>query len=48
MTETAAQHDEPGLENRVEEKGHLDRCWLTVEEKRSVRDATIRGEVTAA
>src|SRR5205809_6116826 len=33
--------DEPGLENRVEDPGHLDRCWLTVEEKRDVRDVTI-------
>ena len=35
---------EPALENRVEEPGHLDRCWLEVETKRSVRDATIRGD----
>jgi len=40
--------DEPALENRVEEPGHLDRCWLTVEQKRSLRGATIAGEVTAA
>jgi oligopeptide/dipeptide ABC transporter ATP-binding protein len=40
--------EEPLLENRVEEPGHLDRCWLTVEQKRSLRDATIAGEVTAA
>jgi peptide/nickel transport system ATP-binding protein len=40
--------EEPALENRVEEPGHLDRCWLTVEQKRSLRDATIAGEVTAA
>jgi oligopeptide/dipeptide ABC transporter ATP-binding protein len=36
--------DEPGLENRVETPGHLDRCWLEVETKRSVRGATIRGD----
>jgi peptide/nickel transport system ATP-binding protein len=39
---------EPGLENRVEEPGHLDRCWLTVEEKRGIRDKTIHGEIAAA
>ena len=40
--------EEPGLENRVEEPGHLDRCWLTVEEKRALRDKTIHGEFQAA
>jgi oligopeptide/dipeptide ABC transporter ATP-binding protein len=35
---------EPPLENRVETPGHLDRCWLDVEAKRSVRDATISGD----
>jgi oligopeptide/dipeptide ABC transporter ATP-binding protein len=40
--------DEPGLENRVEEPGHLDRCWLTVEEKRGLRDKTLHGEIQAA
>jgi len=35
---------EPDLENRVEVPGHLDRCWLDVETKRSVRDATISGD----
>jgi peptide/nickel transport system ATP-binding protein/oligopeptide transport system ATP-binding protein len=39
--------EEPGLENRVETPGHLDRCWLTVEEKRELREATIRGELVA-
>jgi len=33
--------EEPPLENRVEEPGHLDRCWLDVEFKRSHRDETI-------
>ena len=37
-------HEEPGLENRVEQKGHLDRCWLTVEEKKRLRVATLAGE----
>jgi len=35
--------EEPGLENRVETPGHLDRCWLGVEYKREHRDATISG-----
>jgi oligopeptide/dipeptide ABC transporter ATP-binding protein len=34
---------EPPLENRVEAPGHLDRCWLDVEFKRSHRDETISG-----
>jgi peptide/nickel transport system ATP-binding protein/oligopeptide transport system ATP-binding protein len=33
--------EEPQLEQRVEAAGHLDRCWLDVEYKRSNRDATI-------
>src|SRR5919201_2030290 len=33
--------DEADLVNRVEEPGHLDRCWLSVQEKRAVRDRTI-------
>jgi oligopeptide/dipeptide ABC transporter ATP-binding protein len=41
-------NEEPALENRVEEAGHLDRCWLTVDEKRALRDATISGETEAA
>jgi peptide/nickel transport system ATP-binding protein/oligopeptide transport system ATP-binding protein len=39
--------EEPALENRVEEPGHLDRCWLDVETKRSIRDKTIEGELVA-
>jgi peptide/nickel transport system ATP-binding protein len=34
---------EPGLENRVENPGHLDRCWLDVDYKREHRDETISG-----
>jgi peptide/nickel transport system ATP-binding protein len=34
---------EPGLENRVETPGHLDRCWLDVDFKRDHRDETISG-----
>jgi peptide/nickel transport system ATP-binding protein len=40
--------EEPALENRVEEPGHLDRCWLDVDFKRAHRDETIEGEVAAA
>jgi oligopeptide/dipeptide ABC transporter ATP-binding protein len=36
--------EEPRLENRVEEPAHLDRCWLTVPEKRELRERTLRGE----
>jgi oligopeptide/dipeptide ABC transporter ATP-binding protein len=39
--------EEPGLENRVEEAGHLDRCWLTVAEKRQLRERTLAGEEAA-
>jgi oligopeptide/dipeptide ABC transporter ATP-binding protein len=40
--------EEPPLENRVEEPGHMDRCWLPVEEKRLLREETISGETRAA
>jgi oligopeptide/dipeptide ABC transporter ATP-binding protein len=41
--------EHPPLENRVgETPPHLDRCWLTVEQKRSLRDLTIAGGVEAA
>ena len=36
--------EEPELKNRVEARGHLDRCWLSVDEKRGVRERTISGE----
>src|SRR6266581_8907687 len=39
---------EPPLENRVETPGHLDRCWLSVAEKRQLREATLSGEEEAA
>ncbi len=39
---------EPGLENRVETPGHLDRCWLDLEFKREHRDETISGGSAAA
>ena len=41
--------EHPPLENRVgETPPHLDRCWLTVEQKRALRDLTIAGGVEAA
>jgi oligopeptide/dipeptide ABC transporter ATP-binding protein len=40
--------EEPDLTNRVEERGHLDRCWLSVEEKRMRRTQTIAGEARVA
>src|SRR6266498_1912957 len=40
--------DHPPLENRVgDSPPHLDRCWLTVEEKRDLRELTIHGEAAA-
>ncbi len=40
--------EHPPLENRVAETPpHLDRCWLTVDQKRGLREATIRGEAAA-
>jgi oligopeptide/dipeptide ABC transporter ATP-binding protein len=39
---------EPELENRVETPGHLDRCWLSVEDKRSLRERTIQGAEAVA
>jgi ABC-type dipeptide/oligopeptide/nickel transport system ATPase component len=40
--------EEPELVARVEKSNHLDRCWLTPETKRAVRDKTIEGEIRAA
>jgi peptide/nickel transport system ATP-binding protein len=36
--------EEPELKSRVEAAGHLDRCWLSVEDKRRLRETTIAGE----
>jgi peptide/nickel transport system ATP-binding protein/oligopeptide transport system ATP-binding protein len=36
--------EEPRLEQRVESPGHLDRCWLDVDFKRTHRDSMIQGE----
>src|SRR5262244_779897 len=40
--------EEPDLANRVEAPGHLDRCWLSVEDKRRLRESTIAGEARVA
>jgi peptide/nickel transport system ATP-binding protein len=40
--------EEPALEARAGAPNHLDRCWLDLESKRTVRDRTIRGEIAAA
>src|ERR1051325_1913116 len=37
-------NEEPELKNRVDSPGHLDRCWLSVEDKRRLRETTIAGE----
>jgi oligopeptide/dipeptide ABC transporter ATP-binding protein len=39
--------EEPELRNRVDEHAHLDRCWLSVPDKRRLRDETIGGEEAA-
>jgi peptide/nickel transport system ATP-binding protein len=39
--------EEPELRNRVEEQAHLDRCWLSLPDKRRLRDQTISGEEAA-
>jgi oligopeptide/dipeptide ABC transporter ATP-binding protein len=40
--------EEPSLEARVDERRHLDRCWLDVDQKRALRTDTIEGGVAAA
>jgi peptide/nickel transport system ATP-binding protein len=40
--------EEPDLVNRVEEPGHVDRCWLAPQEKRNLRVATLEGRDEAA
>jgi len=39
--------EEPELRNRTEEHDHLDRCWLTVPDKRRLRTETLSGEEAA-
>jgi oligopeptide/dipeptide ABC transporter ATP-binding protein len=40
--------EEPELKRRVDESGHLDRCWLTVDDKRRLREQTVAGEAQVA
>ena len=40
--------EEPELKQRVDDGGHLDRCWLTVEDKRRLRETTVAGEARVA
>jgi peptide/nickel transport system ATP-binding protein len=40
--------EEPELKNRVEDRGHLDRCWLSVDDKRRLRGTTVAGEAAVA
>jgi peptide/nickel transport system ATP-binding protein len=39
--------EEPELVNRVAAPDHLDRCWLSLDDKRRLRDETIAGEAVA-
>jgi oligopeptide/dipeptide ABC transporter ATP-binding protein len=41
-------YEEPELENRVPEPDHLDRCWLSLDDKRRLRDETISPAVSVA
>jgi peptide/nickel transport system ATP-binding protein len=41
-------YEEPELTNRVEERNHLDRCWLPVDDKRRIRESTVSGEARVA
>jgi len=40
--------EEPELVNRVEAPDHLDRCWLSLDDKRRLRDETITPEASIA
>ena len=40
--------EEPELVNRVETPDHLDRCWLSLDDKRRLRDETIAPEASIA
>jgi oligopeptide/dipeptide ABC transporter ATP-binding protein len=40
--------EEPELKRRVDESGHLDRCWLTVDDKSRLREQTVAGEAQVA
>jgi oligopeptide/dipeptide ABC transporter ATP-binding protein len=41
-------YEEPELKSSVDEPGHLDRCWLTVDDKRRLREPTIGEEARVA
>jgi oligopeptide/dipeptide ABC transporter ATP-binding protein len=40
--------EEPPLQSHVEDSRHLDRCWLSVDDKRRLRETTIVGEAEVA
>jgi len=40
--------EEPELKSNVPESNHLDRCWLTLDDKRRLRETTISGETKVA
>jgi oligopeptide/dipeptide ABC transporter ATP-binding protein len=40
--------EEPELIARAGKRDHLDRCWLSLETKRGIRDKTIEGDTVAA
>jgi oligopeptide/dipeptide ABC transporter ATP-binding protein len=40
--------EEPELKSRGEDASHLDRCWLTLDDKRRLRETTIAGEAQVA
>jgi len=39
--------EEPELVNRVDAPDHLDRCWLSLDDKRRLREETLAGEAVA-
>jgi peptide/nickel transport system ATP-binding protein len=41
-------YEEPELVNRVQAPDHLDRCWLSLDDKRRLRDETITPEASVA
>jgi peptide/nickel transport system ATP-binding protein len=41
-------YEEPELVNRVQAPDHLDRCWLSLDDKRRLRDETITPEASIA
>ena len=41
-------NEEPDLKARVDESDHLDRCWLSVDDKTRLRERTVAGEARVA